>query len=242
MMWRGTVSTLRLVFAVGVLGFLQACASVPNPDPRDPLESVNRTIFGFNDTMDRAIVKPAATAYRNVFPTWARKGVGNFFNNLEDVWSVVNNAVQLRTRDTGDSIARVMINTTLGLGGVIDLASDLNVERHSATFGLTLGRWGVKPGPYVVLPFLGPFTLREVAALPVDWKGNLVSHVPDEALSYELSALSLIDLRAMYLGAGEVVDGAALDKYSFTRESYLQRQRNRQYDGNPPDEEEEPVN
>lgn len=232
----------KLFVGIALLALLQACATAPGANPRDPLESVNRKVFRFNDAMDRAVVKPVATAYRDVLPSWTRKGIGNFFNNLEDAWSVVNNALQLRPQETGDNLARVMVNTTLGLGGVLDLATGLNIERHTSTFGLTLGRWGLTPGPYIVLPVLGPATLREVVGLPLDWKGSPISRVPDQAASYSLKALSLVDLRVTYLGADDVLAGAALDKYSFTRDSYLQRQRNIFYDGNPPEEEEEPVN
>jgi phospholipid-binding lipoprotein MlaA len=209
---------------------------VANPDPRDPIVSFNRGVYGFNDGLDRAVVKPVATAYRDAAPDWFRKGVSNFFANLGDVWSVVNNALQLRGQDTGDSIGRVMVNTTIGLGGLIDVASDLNIDRHTADFGLTLGRWGVPPGPYVVLPLLGPFTLREVAALPLDQQGNLVNQIADDPTRYGLTVLNVVDIRAQYLRAGDVVEGAALDAYSFTRDAYLQRQRNRVYDGNPPEE------
>ena len=220
---------------------LQGCASVPNPDPRDPMESFNRGVFGFNDAVDRAVLKPVATVYRDVLPQWMHKGVGNFFNNLEDMWSVVNNALQLRGQDTGDSLGRVMVNSTIGLVGLVDVASDLNIDRHTANFGLTLGRWGVGAGPYVVLPFLGPYTLREVVALPLDRQGNLVNHVQDVPTRDGLTILDAVQTRASYLQAGDVVDGAALDAYSFMRDAYLQRQRNRVYDGNPPDEDAEPA-
>jgi phospholipid-binding lipoprotein MlaA len=152
---------------------LQACATVKSPDPRDPIESFNRSMFGFNDAVDKAVLKPVATVYQKATPSMVRKGVGNFFNNLEDVWSTVNNAMALKGTATGSSLGRVIVNTTLGIGGVIDVASDLNIERFPADFGLTLGRWGVKSGPYVVLPVLGSFTLREVFALPVDQQGSL---------------------------------------------------------------------
>lgn len=228
---------LALVFVL----LLQGCATVANPDPRDPLESFNRGVFGFNDVVDRAVLKPVATVYRGVLPQWVRKGVGNFFNNLEDVWSVVNNALQLRGQDTGDSLGRVMVNSTVGIAGLVDVASELNIERHTADFGLTLGRWGVGAGPYVVIPFLGPYTLREVAALPLDRQGNLVNHVNDVPTRDGLIVLNVIDTRASYLTAGDVVEGAALDKYTFMRDAYLQRQRNRVYDGNPPEEEAEPT-
>lgn len=231
---------LRRCLAVGMLAGLQACATVAPQahDPRDPLESFNRTVFGFNDALDTAIVRPAAVAYQTVTPRWLRKGVNNFFNNLQDVWSVVNTAAQGRGQEFSDSVGRVMVNSTLGLLGLIDIASELNIDRHTADFGLTLGRWGVPPGPYVVLPVLGPYTLREVAALPLDYSADL---------SYQLggtidaqnatTVLKFVDKRASLLGASDVIEGAALDKYSFVRDSYFQRQRNVQYDGNPPEED-----
>ena len=223
-------------FLLGVVFFLQACASVANPDPRDPLESWNRAVFGFNDAVDGAVLKPVATAYRDATPSWLRTGVGNFFNNLEDMWSVVNNALQLRAQDTGDSLSRVMVNTTIGLLGVVDVAGDLNIERHPANFGLTLGRWGVGPGPYLVLPLLGPSSLREVVALPLDNYANVLTKVEDEATRNTLRALDIVDTRASFLQAEQVVNGAALDKYSFMRDASIQRRRNQVYDGNPPEE------
>lgn len=226
-----------LLCAVAVGALLQGCAAVPYPDPRDPMESFNRGVFTFNDKLDRAVLKPVATVYQDVTPHWARKGVTNFFNNLEDAWSVVNNALQGRGQDATDSFGRVVLNTTLGLAGVMDVASGLGLDRHTANFGLTLGRWGVKPGPYIVLPLLGPSTLREVVALPIDYNANLVNSVTDVGTRDGLSVLSVVDTRAQFLKAGQVVDQAALDPYSFIREGYLQRRRNQVYDGNPPEED-----
>jgi phospholipid-binding lipoprotein MlaA len=231
------VRRLALGVLLVVVGLMAGCATVANPDRRDPLESFNRGMFDFNTGVDRVVLKPVAKGYQAVVPQWARRGVGNFFNNLGDVWSAINNGLQARGQETGDSIGRVMVNTTLGLGGIIDVASDLGIDRHSTNFGSTLGRWGVYPGPYIVLPLLGPATLREVAALPVDQQGNMITHVPDEATRTGLTVLNVVDLRAQYLRAGEVVNGAALDRYTFTREAYLQRQRNADYDGNPPEED-----
>lgn len=227
-------------WVVVALLLLQGCATVSRPDPRDPLESVNRSIYGFNDTVDAYVLKPVAKGYRAVTPDWARKGVGNFFNNLEDVWSAVNNALQGRGQAFGDSLGRVMVNSTIGMFGLIDVASDLNIERRSADFGQTLGKWGVPPGPYVVLPLLGPRTLREVAAIPVDVQGQPVYHIGGPNEQTALPVLSVVDLRAKYLNAGEVLEGAALDAYSFRRDAYFQRQRNIQFDGDPPEEETEP--
>jgi phospholipid-binding lipoprotein MlaA len=227
--------------ALLVLVLLQACATVANPDRRDPMESLNRKIFGFNDAVDTVVLKPISTVYRDVAPEWARSGVNNFFNNIEDVWSVVNNVLQGRPKQAGENMGRVVVNTTVGLFGVVDVASSLELERHTANFGLTLGRWGLKPGPYVVVPLLGPSTLREVAALPIDLQGNLTSHIQDEGVRTFLTGLNVVNTRTKLLQASSVVDEAALDKYSFFREAYLQRQRNKFYDGNPPEEEELPA-
>jgi phospholipid-binding lipoprotein MlaA len=219
------------------LAMLHGCATVSNPDARDPWESLNRSVFGFNDAVDRVVLKPVATGYQKVMPTLVQKGVGNFFGNLTDMWSVVNNALALKGKETGDSIGRVMLNTTVGLLGVIDVASDLGIERHTADFGLTLARWGVGNGPYVVLPLLGPSTLRDTAGLPVDNWGNPVNQISDEPTRTGAVVLNVIDTRAQLLGAGRVMEGAALDKYTFMRDAYLQRRRNQVYDGNPPDDD-----
>jgi phospholipid-binding lipoprotein MlaA len=152
----------------------------------------------------------------------------------------VNNGLQGRGQEFSDSVGRVMVNSSIGMLGVFDVASDLNIERHTADLGLTLGRWGVPPGPYVVLPILGPFTLREVVALPVDMSGMPVYNIGDQGTRTWLPIVDLVDLRAKYLNAGDVLEGAALDSYTFRRDAYLQRQRNIQYDGNPPEEEELP--
>jgi phospholipid-binding lipoprotein MlaA len=224
-------------FLLMLLLALQACASVPHADARDPLESFNRTVFGFNEAVDKAVIKPVATGYKAVTPDLLRKGVGNFFNNLQDIWSAANNGLQGRGQEFSDSVGRVMVNSTIGLLGIFDVASELSIERHTAGFGLTLGRWGVPAGPYVVLPILGPFTLREVAALPVDMSGMPVYNIGDQDTRTWLPIVDLVDLRAKYLNAGDVLEGAALDSYSFRRDAYFQRQRNIQYDGNPPDEE-----
>ena len=219
---------------------LQACATVASPDPRDPMESWNRGVFGFNDTVDAAVIKPVAQTYKAVVPNVVRTGVGNFFSNLDDLWSGVNNALQLRGLDTAESFGRFLINTTWGLGGLLDIASEMGMERHNANFGLTLGRWGVGSGPFVVIPFWGSSTLRDTGAMVFDIKGNPVNHIDDVPRRDILTIVNMIDTRATYLKAGEVVEEAALDKYSFTRDAYLQRRRNQVYDGNPPEEEEAP--
>ena len=201
---------------------LTGCATVARPDPNDPLESYNRSMTRFNDQVDAMVLKPVATAYREVTPAPVRTGVSNFFANIGDVWSFVNNVLQLRAEAAGSSFMRVNVNTVFGLGGLLDVASELGIERYKQDFGLTLGRWGVGTGPYLVLPILGPSTLRDTLALPVDMKGNVVSHVDQVSARNSLYALRAVDVRANLLRAGSVLDSAALDKYSFTRDVFLQ--------------------
>ena len=203
------------------LALLQGCAVGPNP--RDPFEPFNRSVTRFNDGLDEAIVKPVAQAYQNTVPSPVRTGVNNFFGNLSDVWSFVNNVLQARPQEAVDSFMRVSVNTLIGLGGVLDWATPMGIERHSEDFGKTLGRWGVATGPYLVLPVLGPSTVRDAAARVVDAQGDLVMQVDNVPVRNSLYVLRAVDLRANLLRAGEVLDQAALDKYSFTRDAYLQR-------------------
>ena len=215
---------------------LAGCASAPMRDARDPLEPLNRQIFRFNDALDAAIVKPVAVAYRDNMPVKLRHGINNFFGNLEDAWSVVNNALQLKARATLDSLVRVGINTTMGIAGVFDVASEMEIERHTKDFGHTLGHWGLPAGPYLVLPLLGPSSLRDAAALPVDWQGNLVNQVDHVPTRNSSAVLRAVDTRASLLKATSMLEDVALDRYTFTRDAYLQRRRNDIFDGNPPEE------
>lgn len=228
--------TTRLMLVAAVL-LLSACATGPNANPRDPMEPFNRGVYGFNDAVDRAVIKPVASAYRDVLPSPVRTGVSNFFNNLQDLWSFVNNTLQLKGEGAGNSIVRFGVNTVFGLGGLIDIASEMRIERHTEDFGQTLGRWGVGAGPYMVLPFVGPSTVRDTAALPVDMTGNVVSHVDHVPTRNSATVLNLVDRRSQLLDASRMLDEVALDPYAFTRDAYLQRRRNQVYDGNPPDED-----
>ena len=204
---------------------IQGCATAPGGNPSDPFESLNRSVFSFNDGVDRAVLKPVAIAYRDTIPSPVRAGVNNFFGNLQDAWSVVNNALQGKGEQAGDSMGRVMINTVFGLGGLLDMAGEANIPKHTEDFGQTLGVWGVPSGPYLVLPLLGSSTVRDSAALVVDYQGDLVSAASNVAVRNSLQVTRGIDLRANLLKAGNLLDQAALDKYSFAREVYLQRRR-----------------
>ena len=203
------------------LALLQGCAVGPNP--RDPFEPFNRSVTRFNDGLDEAIVKPVAQVYQDTVPSPVRTGVNNFFGNLSDAWSFVNNVLQAKPQAAVDSFMRVSVNTLIGLGGVLDWATPMGIERHREDFGKTLGRWGVAAGPYLVLPVLGPSTVRDAAARVVDAKGDLVLQIDNVPVRNSLYVLRAVDLRASLLRAGEVLDQAALDKYSFTRDAYLQR-------------------
>ena len=226
----------RIIAVTGFFVALAGCATGPNADPRDPIEPFNRGVYKFNDAIDTAVFKPVATAYRDATPELIRRGVGNFFANLEDIWSFVNNALQFKGQAAGDSLARFGMNTFIGIGGIFDVASDLSIEKHARDFGQTLGYWGVAPGPYLVLPLLGPSSLRDAVALPVDMAGDLVSQVAHIPTRNSAKVIRIIDNRSEFLRAGDMLDEIALDKYSFIRDAYLQRRRNAIYDGNPPEE------
>lgn len=206
-------------------------------DPKDPFESFNRTMFEFNDSLDTHITKPVSEAYVRVTPSLVQTGVRNFFGNLSDIWSTVNNALQLKPASTVESLARVSVNTILGLGGVIDWASKMDLAKHSEDFGQTLGYWGVGSGPYLVLPLLGPSTLRDTVALDLDLRSNPITRVRPEQDRYELMVLNLVDKRAKYLELGDQLNEVALDRYSFVRDVFLQKRRSEVFDGDPPDED-----
>lgn len=232
--------TPRLALWAGVLLLCLSavgCATGPNANPRDPLEPFNRGVYQFNDAVDAAVLKPVARVYRDVLPDRVRQGIGNFFGNLEDVWSAVNNALQFKGQAAIDSIKRFGVNTFVGWGGIFDVATEMDIEKHTKDFGHTLGYWGVAPGPYLVLPLLGSSTLRDTIALPVDFKGDLVANISNVPTRNTATAVRVIDTRSALLKASSMLEQAALDQYLFTRDAYLQRRRSVIYDGNPPEED-----
>jgi phospholipid-binding lipoprotein MlaA len=162
--------------------------------------------------------------------------VNNFFSNLSDVWSFANSVAQLKLQDSAQTFMRVNVNTFFGLGGLLDIATEAGIDRRTEDFGQTLGYWGVPSGPYLVLPLLGPSTVRDAAALPIDVNGDPVNYVTNIPLRNSMYALRLVDLRSNLLRAGQLLQDAALDRYSFTRDAFLQRRRNEIHDGNLPDE------
>jgi phospholipid-binding lipoprotein MlaA len=218
------------------LALAAAGCATTSDDPRDPIEGVNRAMFAFNEAVDENALQPAARLYRNVTPSGLRDGVRNFFSNLDDLYIGANNLLQGKVEQAMSDLMRVAVNTTLGLFGVLDLASDMGLEKHNEDFGQTLARWGVGDGPYLVLPLLGPSTLRDTAALPVDWEGDPVYwHTPVDERN-ALTVARTIARRADLLGASRTLEEAALDRYVFLREAYLQRRRSQIHDGRPPRE------
>ena len=224
-----------VLFALVLLS--TGCATGPNANPKDPLEPMNRKIAVFNDTLDDNVLKPVATGYRDYTPDLVQTGVSNFFRNLSDVLSTVNNGLQLKGRDTAESFMRVVVNTVFGIYGIFDVATPIGLERHPEDFGQTLGYWGVPDGPYLVLPIFGPSTVRDSAVLPLEFSLDPVSNhnATDERNMAVITRI--VDKRASLLKTTNLLSGAAIDKYSFTRDGYLQFRRNQIYDGNPPDED-----
>nr|WP_315262192.1 VacJ family lipoprotein [uncultured Limnohabitans sp.] len=230
----------RLSFSVlcALAAVLSAgCATGPNANPKDPLEPMNRSISKFNDTLDDNVLKPAAIGYRDYTPQLLQTGVNNFFRNLSDVMSTVNNGLQLKGHDTAESFMRVTVNSIFGIYGIFDVATPIGLDRHPEDFGQTLGYWGVPNGPYVVLPLLGPSTVRDSSVLPLEFSLDPVSNHNISSERTAASVLRVVDKRANLLQATNFLSDAAIDKYSFTRDSYLQFRRNQVFDGNPPEDD-----
>jgi phospholipid-binding lipoprotein MlaA len=209
---------------------LGACATGPDAVAHDPLEPMNRSIYRFNEKVDSIILKPVATAYKEVTPRPVRSAVGNFFGNLKDLWSSLNAAMQLRPREAAENFMRFNLNTVFGFLGLIDIATEAGIPRTETDFGQTLGRWGVPAGPYLVLPFLGPSSGRDLGGLVVDSQGDLLQKANDPSAITGLTGLKLVDKRANLLRASTMLDDAALDPYSFLRDAYLQRRQNQVQD------------
>lgn len=207
---------------------LTGCASM---NEKDPYEKFNRSVFNFNDAVDRNALKPAATAYKAVLPSFVQTGVNNFFGNLSDLWSSANNVMQGKGERGLSDFTRVLINSTFGLAGVIDIASDAGLPKHNEDFGQTLGYWGVPAGPYIMLPLLGPSTLRDTAGLPVDIAADPWGYGVSSRTRNIGTVVRVVDQRAVLLDASNLLEDAALDRYEFIRDGYLQRRKGQVFDG-----------
>ncbi|PCI60949.1 MAG: ABC transporter [Methylophilaceae bacterium] len=223
---------IKIVLSCLLVMLATGCATQSN---RDPLESVNRGVYKFNDITDRAILKPVASAYKTVTPSPIRKGFSNFFNNLSSITTVLNDILQLKFANAFTDAGRFVINSTFGLAGFIDVASMDNIPVHKEDFGQTLGHWGVGNGPYLVLPILGSSTLRDATGFVVDRATSdpitYTHNIGEIRLHNQLRAAQLLVGRTELLDASDFVDTAALDPYSFTRDAYLQRRASQVQDG-----------
>lgn len=220
-----------LAFALAVLA--AGCATTGN-DPRDPWEGLNRKTFAFNDAVDKAILKPAAQGYEKVTPAFVREGVNDFFGNLDDVGTSLNNLLQGKWSEGASDAGRVVVNTVFGVFGLWDVATPLGLEKHDEDFGQTLGWWGVPSGPYLVIPLLGPSNARDAPAKLVDPQWYWPRLIDNDRLYWGVWTFDKVRQRANLLKAESVIEEAAIDRYSFVRDAWIQRRRNQVYDGNPP--------
>lgn len=227
------VAVLAVAAAMGMAG----CATTAN-NPRDPFEGFNRAMFSVNEGID-VVVKPVARGYDAVLPGPVKTGIGNFFGNIADLWIAVNNFLQGKVTEGASDVGRVLVNSTVGIVGLIDVASDLGLEKHAEDFGQTLGKWGVGEGPYLFWPIIGPRNVRDTFGFAVDASADPVVHLHDVSARNTLIGIRFIDLRASLLPADKVVEEAAFDKYNYIRDAYFQNRRNAVHDGNPPPIKEE---
>jgi phospholipid-binding lipoprotein MlaA len=218
--------------------FVGGCATLPpghQADPRDPWERFNRASYAFNDRLDRAVTKPAAKVYKKVTPQFLRQGFSNFFSNLNGITTILNDALQGKMGQAGRDTARFLLNTTIGLGGFFDPATAAGLEQNNEDFGQTLGKWGVKSGPYLMLPILGPSTLRDTVGRIPDQFSNPMNYYHDPHTRYGVRALDFLEMRAGLLDLEPQLE-QSYDRYAFIRNAVLQRREFQVTDGNMPDE------
>ncbi len=227
-----SLRALPLAFALFLAG---GCATTAT-DPRDPFEGFNRAMYAFNDGLDEAVMKPVSRAYKAVAPDPLRNMVRNFFSNIDDIFNGLNNVLQGKFLDGWTDWARFAFNSIFGVLGINDVASEMGLEKHNEDFGQTFAVWGVGDGPYLVLPFYGPYTLRDSAGLVLDWETDPVVRARPIDLRNSLIAARFVSRRTDLLDASRLFDEASLDRYVFLRDAYLQRRRSLIYDGNPPRE------
>ena len=217
------VRTVQIATFALAAATLVGCTTVQTPTKGDPLEGLNRTIFTVNDKLDQYALKPVAKGYVWATPQPVRDSVTNFFSNIGDVYIAANNLLQLKITDGVEDIMRIVINTTFGVGGLFDVATLAKLPKHENDFGLTLGHYGVPSGPYLVLPLFGPSTVRDGFGSIAEYFVNPLTYIHPDGLSWALYGINIVNTRANLLNASDVLEGAALDKYSFVRNAYLQR-------------------
>ena len=236
-----SMTVLRLLAMIVIAAMMLGCSSVPKEyrDPRDPWQSYNRAMFKFNTDFDNAFFKPVAKGYQIVTPEPVDRGVTNFFNNVADLISAVNNALQFKLSRAGTDVGRIVVNSTVGIGGLFDVATNMGLQSYKEDFGQTLGYWGLGAGPYFIIPILGPSSVRDT----IGWAGDIVVDpffsLSQDEIYWGFVLLDAVDTRADLLAAGEILDEAAIDRYSFIRDAFLQRRLYLVHDGNPPEDDTE---
>lgn len=231
------IHTFRILAVIGLVAFISGCAAPGPTDEKDPFEGFNRSMYDFNDMLDRNVLKPVAQGYNYVLPNPVNKSISNAFNNIDDVVVIFNDIMQLKPTQTGSDIGRFLINSTVGIGGLFDVAKEVDLVKHEEDFGQSMGYWGIGNGPYLVLPLLGPMTVRDGIGSGVDAFADPLNYIEPDAALYSVQLLEVVDKRAGLLSATKILKEAALDPYLFVRDAYLQKRRNLVYDGNPPPED-----
>jgi len=236
------LAKLKHFVLLGLVAVMVGCASIPagvEPSPHDPWEPFNRSVFGFNEGLDTYLLKPVVAGYRFVLPEFVRDGIYNFFSNYSDIYTALQNLLQGKPDYAFSDLMRVVVNTTFGLGGLIDMATPGGLAKHKEDWGQTFGVWGIPSGPYVVLPFFGPSSVRDTFGTVADLQSDyLFGYVKDIGLRNSITGLRVVNARNTYYEAGDLLDGAAIDKYSFMRDAYIQR---REYQINEGREDKEPL-
>lgn len=232
-----TCSQFRLILVAAMTLLLSGCASV-DYNQVDPWEGFNRPMFAFNEGLDKVLIKPVAKGYDAVVPGPVNTIITNFFNNIGDLMVAVNNLLQGKVRESASDLGRVVLNSTLGIGGLVDVATDMTLEKHNEDFGQTFASWGFNEGNYLVLPVFGPRTVRDTFGLAADVPCDPLSWLHPEVWKYSLTGLRQIDARADLFSAEKVVEAGAIDKYSYVRDAYLQRRAYLNRDNQPPPQEE----
>ncbi|TCW82797.1 ABC transporter [Burkholderia sp. SRS-46] len=223
------MNKVRIIAATVAAGaMLSGCATGPNRNPSDPLEPMNRAVYKFNDTVDQNIAVPIAKGYQKITPTPVRTAVSNFFSNLGDLGNFANNLLQLRITDATQDLMRVAMNSLFGVAGLIDIATPAGLPKHHQDFGLTMARWGMPSGPYLVLPVFGPSTFRDGVGRAVDVRFNLLNYI-EPAARNPMYVMQFVSARSDLLGATDLLNQAALDPYSFVRDAYLQQRKSLTY-------------
>lgn len=218
----------------GLFSLVFSGVAVAAENPNDPYEGFNRAMFSANEAVDTVLLRPVALGYDRAVPLPVKASVGNFFGNAGDLWIGANSALQGKFSDAGSDVGRLLVNSTVGIFGLFDVASEIGLEKHDEDFGQTLAVWGVGDGGFLFWPVIGPRTVRDTAGWGVDTFADPVTYVRGIPVRNSMVALRVVDIRASLLPADKVIEEAALDKYAYIRDAYLQRRRSQVYDGRPP--------